>query len=83
MAGHETEVCLLGSGDDGDEDDRRWINYMLDDLLPADADVPAYATRLRAVTKALVRRHASRIERVAQVLLDRGRLRAKEVDRLF
>jgi hypothetical protein len=83
MAGAEAvaEPCTHRSGDHvGDGDDRYQIALMLENLNPPDAD--RYEARLRKMARMLVRRHRERIERVADALLKRGRLSAKQLDRL-
>jgi ATP-dependent Zn protease len=82
MAGAEAEIEFFGnlSDGDGDGDDRRQISFMLDDMLPADADVPREAQRLRRHARELVHRHRDRIERVAALLLKRKTLPPSEID---
>jgi ATP-dependent Zn protease len=80
MAGAEAEEVCLGVCHGGDGNDRYQIDLMLDSFLPADADVPRYAKRLRSMTRWLVRRHRPAIERVANLLLERGQLEPAEIN---
>jgi hypothetical protein len=81
MAGAESETELLCVKPHGDSDDRYQIELMLEREI-APADLGRIETRLRAMTRVLVRRHRARIERVASALLTKTRLSAREIDRL-
>lgn len=83
MAGAEAEIEFFGACDGGDGDDRWQIDLMLDSLLPADADIPAYAARLRRFTRALVRRHRDRIEAVANALHANKQLSEDRLDAMI
>jgi ATP-dependent Zn protease len=81
MAGAEAESELLGSRAIGDDEDRRQIDLMAEEIYqPADWD--RKERRLRAMTRMLVQRHRLRIERVAKALLTRKTLTAKQLDKL-
>lgn len=81
MAGAEAEMELLGSSAIGDGNDRYQIAMMAEELSGA-VDWDKLEPRLRAMTRMLVRRHRVRIERVAQALLARTTLSAKQLDKL-
>jgi hypothetical protein len=61
--------------------DRNQIALMAEEL-PAGIDWHTREPRLRAMTRMLVRRHRTRIERAAQALLTHRSLSAKNRDRL-
>lgn len=84
MAGAEAEAVLLGRTPQGDGHDQREIWLMLEAAynFDADEDWERVEARLRALTRVLVRRHRARIERVAEALLTKSRLSAKQLDRL-
>jgi ATP-dependent Zn protease len=83
MAGRVAEEECLGSCDEGsDEEDVRQVHFMLDSLLPADANPVAYRHRLMRRLRPMVRRHRATIARVAAELLKSGTLDAEEVDAL-
>jgi ATP-dependent Zn protease len=83
MAGVEAELILLGSTKGGDDDDRRQIELMAEELDHDPADWGRWEIRLRRQTRRLIRRHRDRIERVADALLAKRKLsaNAKEIDR--
>ena len=81
MAGAESEVVILGSTQGGDGDDRYQIALMSEELTTG-ADWDRLEARLRAMTRTLIRRHRVLIERVADTLLAKGKLTAKQLDRL-
>ena len=84
MAGAEAEVECLGSCCLGVDGDDRWqVALMLDSLLPAGVDPFDYENRLRGFTRALVRRHRSKIEAVAQRLLEQGHASESELDAMI
>jgi ATP-dependent Zn protease len=78
MAGHETEMELLGRSVGADGHDRRQIELMASEVSDWDKVEP----RLRAMTRMLVRRHKARIERLAKALLARTSLSGEEADQL-
>jgi ATP-dependent Zn protease len=80
MAGAEAEIELLGEGGVGDADDRRQIAYMFESMWGLEPE--KRETRLRAMTRMLIRRHKAKIERVAEALLAKSKLSAKALDRL-
>lgn len=73
MAGREAEEELLGACPGGDGDDRYRIACALQELYP-EAEVLRYERRLRRLARRLVRRHRSKIERIAALLIERGTL---------
>jgi hypothetical protein len=82
MAGTEAELILVGSTKGGDGDDRYQIELMANQL---DYDTDKWTkreARLRRITRLLIRRHQNRIERVAEALLVKGELSAKQLDDL-
>ena len=81
MAGAEAEIEFFGHCDGRDGHDRNQIALMAEEL-PAGIDWHTREPRLRAMTRMLVRRHRTRIERVAQALLTHRSLSAKNLDRL-
>jgi len=66
----------------GDDDDRYQIALMLEELPPTTTDLDKIEQRLRRMTRVLVRRHKARIECVANALLAKTTLGAKELDKL-
>jgi hypothetical protein len=81
MAGAEAEAELLGRTAIGDGYDRHQVELMAEELChspPWDRMEP----RLRRMTRMLVRRHRDKIERVAEALLAKTTLTAKEIDKL-
>lgn len=81
MAGAESEVVILGSTQGGDGTDRYQIVLMSEELTTG-ADWDRLEARLRAMTRTLIRRQRVLIERVADTLLPKGKLTAKQLDRL-
>jgi hypothetical protein len=78
---NETINGLVGSEGVGDGYDREQIALMAEELCyspPWERLEP----RLRATTRVLVRRHRTRIERVAQALLAKKTLSAGRLDKL-
>jgi hypothetical protein len=82
MAGAEGELLLLGATRGGDGDDRYQIDLMANELDLEPADWIRREARLRAITRALIRRHRTRVERVAEALLDQGTLGGEAIDSL-
>jgi hypothetical protein len=81
MAGAESEVVILGLTQGGDGNDRCQIELMAEELTTG-SDWKRLEPRLRAMTSTLIRRHRALIERVADVLLAKGKLTAKQLDKL-
>jgi hypothetical protein len=81
MAGAEAEIEFFGHCVAGDGNDRDQITLMAEELLPAGVDWNTRESRLRAMTRMLVRRHRTRIER-SKALLANITLSAKDLDRL-
>jgi ATP-dependent Zn protease len=81
MAGAEAENVILGGCDGGDGDDRYQINLMAEEVAGHDQWQRA-ENRLRAMTRALVRRNRARIDRVADALLAKGKLSSRQIDKL-
>jgi hypothetical protein len=79
MAGAEGEVELLGSTQGGDGEDRYQIEEMALELENC-KDRAKVAARLRAMTRMLVRRHRTLIERVANALLRKRILSGEQLD---
>jgi len=82
MAGVEGEMALLGSTNDGDGDDRYKIEMMAEKLSNC-KDWNKLEPRLRAMTRMLVRRHKTLIERTANVLLRKTTLSRIQLDKLI
>jgi ATP-dependent Zn protease len=82
MAGGEAEAELLGLTAPGDGEDRRQIEQMAEQFGLDEGRRNKVETRLRAMTRILIRRHKGRIERVAKALLARTTLSADELDNL-
>jgi hypothetical protein len=85
MAGAAAEIEFFGHCDGRDEDDRHQIEIMAEELLlelPPGVGWNTREPRLRAMTRMLVRRHRTRIERVAQALLTHRTQSAEDLDRL-
>lgn len=80
MAGRLAEEECLGFCHGGDREDRNQIDLILDSMLPEDANVPAYYRRLERFGRAIVHRHRSTIEHVAELLLAHKHLDAKAID---
>ena len=79
MAGREAEVVCLGHCEGGDGDDQYQIAcHHHGEAEIAEEDLPRWRYR----TRQLCLRHAEIIKRVAQKLLERKELDAKEVDAL-
>jgi hypothetical protein len=76
MAGAEAQRMLTRSRRIGDGDDRYQVALMLEEAQRTE-------TRLRSACQGLVRRHRKLITAVAQLLLGRGRLSRRELDRLI
>lgn len=83
MAGAEAEVVLLSATQGGDRDDRYQIEMMAHELDCDPSEWVRWEARLRAMTRMLIRRHRDRIDRVANALLAKGKLSAKQIDRLI
>jgi hypothetical protein len=81
MAGAETEAVLLGRTPLGDGYDRSQIDRMAEELCHS-PPWKKLEPRLRAMTRMLIRRHRVLIERVAEALLVRTTLSAKQADKL-
>jgi hypothetical protein len=81
MAGAEAEKLLLGTEAVGDDDDRKQIEVMAGQL-HRDVDWDKLEPRLRAMTRMLVRRHRTRIERVVKELLAKNMVGGKVLDKL-
>ncbi len=81
MAGAEAEAELLGLQTIGDDADREQIELMAGEL-SGKYSWSRLEPRLRKMTRMLVRRHRVRIERVAEALLVKRKLTAKQVDKL-
>jgi ATP-dependent Zn protease len=82
MAGAETEKEIFGRCHGGDDDDQYRISLMLEEA-DLDKEWERHQPRMRAITQQLVRRHRTKIERVAQALLRHGKLQADEIDALL
>jgi ATP-dependent Zn protease len=82
MAGAEAAEEILGVTVHGDGEDRRQITLMAEEISRGEACWKRLEPRLRAMTRMLVRRHRARIERVAEALLARTTLSAKQIDKL-
>jgi hypothetical protein len=84
MAGRETEIECLGKNGGGDGNDLREIRLTLPEAgVPGDGSdesIDRYAARLRVKARTLVRRHRAIIERVADALIKRSTLSAKQID---
>jgi hypothetical protein len=78
QAGSATEIEILGACGGGDEDDRYQISLMAEPYGRAEDKLEA----LRRHTHRLIRRHRVAIERVANALIDRKRLGARQLDAL-
>jgi ATP-dependent Zn protease len=81
MAGAEAETELLGLQAVGDGHDRDQIEQMAEELT-SKRSWSELEPRLRRMTRMLVRRHRSRIERVAEALLTKIKLSGRQVDKL-
>lgn len=82
MAGVEGEMALLGSTNGGDGNDRYQIKMMAEELSNC-KDWTKLEPRLRAMTRMLVRRHKTLIERVANTLLRKTTLSGAQLDKLI
>jgi hypothetical protein len=80
MAGGEAVAILLGSVPQGDDNDWRDIESMIEDLDPPSP--LRCEARLRAITRFLIRRHKPRIELVADALLAEETLGTAQLDKL-
>jgi hypothetical protein len=66
----------------GDGEDRCQITLMAEQLESPDESWDRIEARLRAMTRMLVRRHHTLIERVAQALIERKTLSREDLDNL-
>jgi hypothetical protein len=84
MAGAETEKELLGREALGDANDRLQIELMATDnqWKKTKAQWEKLESRLRVMTRMLVRRHKVRIESVAKALLAKTTLSARQLDKM-
>ncbi len=83
MAGAEAEILILGATQGGDGDDRYQIEMMAESQLELQPEAwKRQEARLRAFTRALLRRHRERVERVAEALLKNDLLSSEEADAL-
>ena len=82
MAGAEAEVELLGSQVSWDGPDRKQIELMAEELWFKNRSWAQLEPRLRKMTRMLVRRHRAHIECVAEALLAKTELSARQVDNL-
>ena len=75
MAGREAELECLGTSRSNDRFDLADIDELMPKIYPgaSRAEWSRRRDRLRRMTRALVRRHHDKIERVARALLDTGR----------
>jgi ATP-dependent Zn protease len=93
MAGAEAEVEFFGSCQGGDGDDREEVHDALyrvgvagpavARMVDSDAIYARYEPRLRRWTRALVRRHRTKIDRIARALLERKTLSGEEIEALY
>ena len=81
MAGAEAEIEFFGHCVVDDGDDKYQIALMAE-VLPAGVDWNTREPRLRAMTRMLIRRHRTRIERVEKALVANKTLSARDLDRL-
>ena len=84
MAGAETEKELLGQEALGDADDQLQIELMAtaNPWKKTEVQCEKLESRLRAMTRMLVRRHKALIERVAKALLTKTTLSARQLDKM-
>lgn len=83
MAGAEAEIVCTGRCGGGDTDDRREIGLTMEEVAIPNGDWERYERRLRAKTRALIRRHRRKIEHLAKALLERQTISGRNVDRLL
>jgi hypothetical protein len=83
MAGAEAEFVCTGRRGGGDIHDRREISLTMEEVAIPNGDWERYERRLRAKTRALVRRHRRKIEHLAKALLERRTISSRSVDRLL
>jgi hypothetical protein len=84
MAGVEAACEITGAkAPPGDEDDEYQIGLMMEDLVGGDSEKwERLESRLRKMTRMLVRRHRARIERVADALLQHKTLSNEQLNEL-
>jgi hypothetical protein len=82
MAGAEAEIAVFGSTPGGDGDDRYQIDLMAEQIAVPTPDWVRLETRLRSMTRALIQRHRTRIELLAEQLLIADSLSGEAVDKL-
>jgi hypothetical protein len=82
MAGAEAVAVLLGVMSRGDGEDRYQIARRAEELKSPDKDWDRIERRLPAMTRMLVRRHRTRIERVAAALIASKTLSRAKLDKL-
>jgi len=84
MAGAEAENVFIGRASVGDGDDQRQIAMMAQSYAEISHSLWArYEPRMRRQVRRLVRRHREKIELVAWVLLERGKLTGDEITGLM
>lgn len=91
MAGAEAEIVILGHCQGGDGNDQREIALNFDSVdfwIPEKTgdeleDLATFEQRLRRHCRAIVRRHRSKIEMVAQLLLDRKTIGGSVLDEMI
>lgn len=85
MAGAEAEDVIIGHCEGGDGQDRREIERI---FLTGETEIPrgrweVVEARMRRQTRRIIRRHQSKIERVANALLARKTLQPNEVEEII
>jgi hypothetical protein len=83
MAAAEAEIVCIGRYRGGDGEDRYQIALMMEEIPVPNEDWQSYERRLRAKTRALVRRHRHKIEHVAKALLERRTISGRDIDWLL
>jgi ATP-dependent Zn protease len=82
MAGAEAEIVCTGRCGGGDTHDRREIGLTMEEVAIPN-DPKRYERRLRAKTRALIRRHRRKVEHLAKTLLEHRTISGRKVDRLL
>ena len=83
MAAAEAEIVCIGRCLGGDGHDRGQIELMRGEAAAPNDDWDRYERRLRAKTRALVRRHRDKIEHLAKKLIEWRTVSGRNVDRLL
>lgn len=83
MGGAEAEKVCCRRYAGGDGNDCLQIGFMMEEIPISENDWTRWERRLRAKTRALVRRHRHKIEHIAEALVERRTISGRGIDRLL